>query len=172
MIDPSERARPIAFQALDDFASARRGAFLDAIAAVVLRRPNELLSFEEVSRRLPIKSQVYRGVEAIPVNRIVGSVDRYEDFNRRFMPTQTHTQSRWVNVDQAILTDVALPPIQVYKIGEVYFVRDGNHRVSVAKEKGMAFIDAQIVELGTTIPFRAGSDARELLLLAEYARFL
>ena len=172
MIDPSARPKPTAFQAQEDFARARRGAFLEAISAQLLGRPNELLSFEQVRTHLPIKGQVYRGIEAIPVSKIIGSVDRYADFNRRFSPTQTHTQARWQNVDKATLNDVILPPIQVYKIGDAYFVADGNHRVSVAKEKGMAFIDAQIIELQTTVPLSHETDQRSLLRLAEYARFL
>jgi Domain of unknown function (DUF4032) len=172
MIDPSRRAKPAAFQAQEDYQRARRKVFLDEISSFLTRRPNDLLSFQEVREHLPIKSQVYRGVRAIPVAQIIGSVDRYEDFNRRFLPTQTHTQARWENVDEATLTDIVLPPIQVYQIGEAYFVLDGNHRVSVAKEKGMAFIDAQVVELHTKLPLTPSTDQRELLRLAEHARFL
>jgi hypothetical protein len=172
MIDPSRRAIPASFQAQEDYHRARRKVFLDEITSFLTRRPNELLSFQEVRERLPIQSQAYRGVRAIPVARIIGSVDRYEDFNRHFLPTQTHTQARWENVDQAVLTDIVLPPIQVYQIGETYFVLDGNHRVSVAKEKGMAFVDAQVVELQTKLPLRPNMDQRDLMRLAEYARFL
>jgi hypothetical protein len=172
MIDPSRRLKPAAFQAQEDYNCARRKVFLDEISSFLMRRPNDLLSFQEVREQLPIKSQVYRGVRAIPVARIIGSVDRYEDFNRHFLPTQTHTQARWENVDEATLTDIVLPPIQVYQIGEAYFVLVGNHRVSVAKEQGMAFIDAQVVELQTKLPLTRDTDQRELLRLAEYARFL
>src|SRR5690349_10014 len=101
MIDPSSRSKPAAFQAQEDFARARRGVFLDEIGSFLTRRPNELLSFQEVREQLPIRSQAYVGVRAIPVANIVGSVDRYEDFNRRFLPRQTETRSRWENVDVA-----------------------------------------------------------------------
>lgn len=172
MIDPHARAKPVAFQAQDDFARARRKVFLETIGAFLTRRPNELLSFQEVREQLPIHSQVYRGVRAIPVAKIIGSVDRYEDFNRHFLPTQTHTQSRWESVDRAALTDIPLPPIQVYQVGDAYFVLDGNHRVSVAQEKGMVFVDAEVVELHTRLPLGPATDQRELVRLAEYARFL
>lgn len=172
MIEPSRQPKPIAFQAQEDFARARRKVFLDSVGAFLTRRPNELLSFETVREQLPIRSQAYRGVRAIPVARIIGSVDRYEDFNRHFLPTQTHTQARWENVDRAALGDISLPPIAVYQIGDAYFVLDGNHRVSVAREKGMVFIDAQIVELQTPLPLTPNTDVRELVRLAEYARFL
>ena len=171
MINPSH-LKPVAFQAQEDFARARRKASLEEVAAFLLRRPNELLSFEQVRRQLPIKSQVYRGVQAIPIDKIIGSLDRYEDFNRNFLPTQTHTQSRWENVDRAARSDISLPPIQVYRIGDVYFVADGNHRVSVARERGMIFIDAQVVELETRLPLTLVTDQHGLLCLAERARFL
>src|SRR6476659_4914662 len=152
MIDPSFRSKPAAFLAHDDYAHARRGACRDEIGSFLTRRPNELLSFQEVREKLPIKSQAYVGVKAIPVANIIGSSDRYEDFNRRFLPPQTQTRTRWESVDVATLTDVMLPPIDVYHIGNAYFGLDGNHRVSVAKEKGMAFIDARVVELHTAVP--------------------
>src|SRR5690348_8017998 len=98
MIDPNSRSRPAAFQAQEDFAHARRSAFMEEIGSFLTRRPNELLSFQEVRQQVPIRSQTYLGVRPIPVDRIVGSVDRYEDFNRHFLPTQTHTRSRWENV--------------------------------------------------------------------------
>jgi len=170
MIDPRSHSKPAAFQAQEDF--TRRGAFLDEIGTFLTRRPNELLSFQEVREHLPIKSQTYQGVKPIPVANIVGSVDRYQDFNRRFLPRQTETRSRWVSVDVAALTDVELPPIDVYKMGDVYFVLDGNHRVSVARERGMAYIDARVVELQTTVPLDRDMDRREMVRLAEYARFL
>jgi uncharacterized ParB-like nuclease family protein len=172
MIDPSHRSKPPAFQAQEDFARARREAFLDEISSFLTRRPNELISFEEVRERLPIQSQTYAGIKAIPVSKIIGSLDRYEDFNRHFLPTQTFTRSRWESVDEATLTNIVLPPIDVCQIGDAYFVLDGNHRVSVAREKGMAFIDARVVELHSTVPLSAHTDRRELLRLAEYARFL
>src|SRR5690242_16906016 len=124
MIDPRPQPKPAAFQAQEDFARARRSAFLEEIGSFVMRRSNELLSFEEVRERLPIKSQTYLGVRPIPVAKIIGSVDRYEDFNRHFLPTQTNTRSRWENVDRAALMDIELPPIQVYQIGDAYFVLD------------------------------------------------
>src|SRR4051794_21582652 len=101
MIDPGARSKPIAFQAQEDFARARRNAFVEQIGAFLLRRPDELLSFEQVRRELPIQGQAYRGVEAIPLAKIAGSLDRYEDFTRHFYPTQTHTQGCWENVDRA-----------------------------------------------------------------------
>jgi hypothetical protein len=158
--------------AAQDFERARRKAFLNDILATLRRQPNWLLSFDEVQRALSIESQHYRGLQTVPVNQIVGSVDRYHDFDRRFLPTQRNTRPRWESVDIATLTDVTLPPVQLYKVGGAYFVKDGNHRVSVAKEKGATDIDAEVIECVTTVPLSPNTDPRELLHLAERARFL
>jgi hypothetical protein len=120
-----------------------------------------------------MQGQFYRGVQQVPVSKIIGSVDRYHDFDRRFLPTQSHTRPRWESVDIAHHTDVQLPPVQLYKVGEAYFVKDGNHRVSVAKEQGADYIDAEVIDCPTTVPLPVTiSGQQELLLLAEYARFL
>src|SRR6476660_7026543 len=99
MIDPRDRQVPSSFQAQEDFARAHRKVFLDEVGSFLTRRPNELLSFQEVREQVPFKSQSYQGVRAIPVSKIIGSLDRYEDFNRRFLPKQTNTRSRWESVD-------------------------------------------------------------------------
>jgi len=163
---------PSAFQAQEDFARAHRKAFLDEVGSFLTRRPNELLSFQEVREQVPFKSQSYQGVRAIPVSKIIGSLDRYEDFNRRFLPRQTNTRSRWESVDQAALDEIELPPIEVYQVGDAYFVLDGNHRVSVARERGMMFVDARVVDLQTRVPLTPYTNRQEMLHMAEYARFL
>src|SRR5438067_9764414 len=138
--------------AQSDFERARRKAFLNELTATMSGRANWMLSFEEIQRTLLIKGQFYRGVQHVPVAQIAGSVDRYRDFDRQFLPTQSFTRPRWESVDIANLTDVTLPPVQLYRVGDVYFVKDGNHRVSVAKEKGMEFIDAEVIELPSSVP--------------------
>jgi hypothetical protein len=158
--------------AAHDFERAHRKAFISQLISTLKREPNWLLSFEEVQEKLPLKGQHYRGVQQVPISDIVGSVDRYHDFNRAFMPTQTHTRPRWESVDIAALTDVILPPVQLYKVDNVYFVKDGNHRVSVAKEKGMVYIDADVIEMPTTVSLSPTTDPRDLIKLGEYARFL
>ena len=122
--------------AREDFARARRRAFLSEITSFLARRPNDLLSFEEVQKALPLQGQIYRGVRQVPVAEIQGSVDRYQDFDRNFLPTQAHTRPRWEAIDRASLAQATLPAIQVYQVGDVYFVKDGNHRVSVARSMG------------------------------------
>ena len=158
--------------AAHDFERAHRKAFISQLISTLKREPNWLLSFEEVKEKLPLTGQHYRGIQQVAISDIVGSVDRYHDFNRAFMPTQTHTRPRWESVDIAALSDVILPPVQLYKVDNVYFVKDGNHRVSVAKEKGMDYIDAEVIEMPTTVHLSPTTDPRDLIKLGEYARFL
>jgi hypothetical protein len=162
----------IAQAAHDDFQTARRKAFLTAIGAALRRQPNELLAFNEVERILPIQGQVYRGMRTVPLAAIRGSVDRYHDFDRNFLPNQTYTRPRWESVDTAMITDVPLPAIALYQVGELYFVKDGNHRVSVARERGAEFIDAEVIECLIAVPLPADASVPDLLRLAEYGRFL
>lgn len=167
-INPSQ----IALQARNDFESARLGAFFGEVAAFLRRRPNWLIAFRDVQRQLPIEGQVYRGFQTVPVAAVRGSVDRYEDFDRNFLPRQSFTRDRWESVDRANLAGIDLPPIEVYKVSEIYFVKDGNHRVSVARQQGMKFIDALIVEVQTPVPLARDADQLELLRMAEYGQFL
>lgn len=158
--------------AREDFERAHRRAFLSDLIAALKREPNWLLSFEEVKQQLPIRGQHYIGMRQVLISHIIGSVDRYHDFNRAFLPTQTHTRPRWESVDRAALSDVDLPPVQLYKVGNVYFVKDGNHRVSVAKDRGVEYIDAEVIEMPTTVELSSDTDPRDLIRLGEYARFL
>jgi hypothetical protein len=151
-------------------------AFLNDVAAFVARRPNELLSFETVRRALPIYGQSYRGVQEVPVDKIVGTTtNRYADFDRAFLPSQFRTKSRWKQIDELRLRDVNLPPVQLYQVGAAYFVRDGHHRVSVARQMGQAFIDAEVVEMHTRTPLTINLrrlDPQGLTALGEYGSFL
>jgi hypothetical protein len=99
-------------------------------------------------------------------------MDRFRDFDREFLPRQRFTAARWKNIDRAYYEATPLPPIQLYKVGDVYFVKDGNHRVSVAREKGQEFIEAEVIEGHVRAPISAGMSPRELLLQVEYAEFL
>ncbi len=164
--------RYVARTAQNDFERARRKAFVDDLVSMLSRKPNWLMSFEDVRQALPIKGQFYKGHEEVPLSSIIGSVDRYHDFNRRFLPTQRHTRPRWESVDRAALSDIALPPVQLYKVSDVYFVKDGNHRVSVAKEKGAMYIDAEVIECPINVSLSPSTDPRDLIRLGEYARFL
>lgn len=159
-------------QAREDFRDARRKAFLTSLLDTVRRRPSELFSFEDVRRRLNVRGQRYLGHQTVPLDAIVGSEGRYADFDRRFLPRVDSLKDRWSNVDAAFIQSVDLPPVDLYKIGDVYFVRDGNHRVSVARQQGQADIDAYVTELTVDVPLKPNLSVRDLLLKEEYSDFL
>ena len=154
------------------FGTARRKAFWNEILSLLSGRPNRLLSWDEVRDKLGIRGQVYRGMQTVPVDKIIGSVGRYRDFDRVFLPTQDRTADRWRSIARAHYDDVSLPPVKLYKIGDAYFVLDGNHRVSVARERGVEFVDAEVIEAGTRVPVTADLDAGDLEIKGEYTRFL
>jgi hypothetical protein len=161
-----------AFTAEDHFSDARRGAFLRDIAALVQGQSNKLLPYHEISRRTAPESESYRGIQTIPLNKVVGSVDRFNDFDREFLPRNNRTMARWQRIDRAWHDGVRLPPIEVIKVGDIYFVKDGNHRVSVARQHGQEYIEAEVIEEHLRPPFDASMSTPELLLQAEYANFL
>lgn len=154
------------------YASARRKAGLRALIAALTGRPNRLLRWDEVEDKLRIGGRIDRGVQAVPVDKIVGSVNRYRDFDRAFLPTQDVTAERWMNISRAYYAEEALPPVTLYKVGEVYFVVDGNHRVSVARQQGKAFIDAEVIEARARVPLTPDMDAADLEIVGEQVEFL
>ena len=115
-----------------------------------------------------------RGVYDIPLKAIIGSVGRYNEFNRDFLPLKNDDQQRWARVKTAVDNplSVGLPPIDVYKVGEAYFVLDGNHRVSVARQEGFEFIEAHVIDVKTDIPITPDTQPDDLIIKAEYANFL
>jgi hypothetical protein len=165
-------SRPFEAEVRQDFDRARHRAFLDDVRAIIARRSRNLIPYHEVRQRVSPDGESYRGLQTVKLDRIVGSMDRFQDFNRAFFPRQRFTAGRWQNVDRAYYQDVYLPPIQLYKVGDVYFVKDGNHRVSVARERGQEYIDAEVIEGHIRAPFYAEMEPTEMLLQAEYAEFL
>jgi len=159
-------------QTQEDFVAARRKAFWNEVRAFLSGRPNQLLSWQEVRDKLGVRGQVYRGMQSVPVSQIIGSVGRYRDFDRVFLPKQDRTADRWRSIARAHYQDVSLPPVKLYKIGDAYFVLDGNHRVSVARERGIEFIDAEVIEAEVRVPVTADLDADDLEIKGEYAEFL
>ena len=146
----------------DEFTKAKARARLQGLMKTLSWKNNDLLSWYEVTSIIKPKSETYIGMQTIPVNRIIGSEGRYRDFSAAFLPKREMLRHRWVSVDEALHSDVILPPISVYSLGGWYFVRDGNHRVSVAKTMGQEFIDAEVVELDSKIPLEPGMSMREL----------
>lgn len=174
MTDDNQPPKPSFFSSVakTDFETALRKGYWRAIFSWLTQSNNELLPFDEVRKRLPFSGQHYLGLRQIPVDEIVGSVGRYQDFDRAFLPRQSHTRSRWISIDTAHLQDVTLPPIEVYKVGSVYFVKDGNHRVSVARERGQFYIDAYVIEIEAPVPIDHLTDVDDLIRKQEYADFV
>ena len=106
-----------------------------------------LLSFEEAKGALTRWTQGYLGMRIVEVDKITGSVGRYRDFDQSFLPLKKSMVGRWGRIDRAYHRGDELPAVSLYKIGGRYFVRDGNHRVSVARYHGVAAIDAEVVEI-------------------------
>ncbi len=156
----------------NDFSRARGRAFFNEIFSFLFGADNHLLSFDKVMHSLRIDGQFYLGMRTVEVAKIVGSTGRYIDFDRAFMPTQTHTAGRWKSIDMAHYQTIELPPISLYKVGDMYFVRDGHHRVSVARERGIEFIDAEVVACETRVPFSGTLRPEDLVIVGEYADFL
>lgn len=107
--------------------------------------------------------QVHAGMRTVPVEKIVGSVGRHRDFDRAFLPSKGDLGTRWKKIDQMMHRAEELPPISLYKLGDAYFVRDGNHRVSVARIRGVEMIDAEVTELRTRIPIDESLTSGSLL---------
>ncbi len=159
---------------LQDFNNARRKASIQEILAWLAGKSSELLSYEEVAEKLNLNVRTERGIHDIPLKAIVGSVGRYNEFTRGFLPLKNGDQVRWARV-KTIVDDpmsIGLPPIDVYKVGDVYFVLDGNHRVSIAREEGFEFIEAHVIEVKTEIPLTVDTQPDDLIIKSEYADFL
>ena len=154
------------------FLDARRKAMLTELLDALRRQPSTMFSLEDIRTRLNIRGQRWLGHQTVPLNHIIGSEGRYSDFDRRFLPRTNALRNRWSSIDRAMQEAVELPPVDLYKIGDVYFVRDGNHRVSVARQLGQIYIDAYVTELVVTVPLGPDLSMRALLLTEEYSDFL
>lgn len=163
---------PAYSKALNDFHQARSRALLGAALARFTGGGRRLLSYEDVRRQLGLSGGIERGVQDIPLEAIVGSVGRYADFNRDFLPLRESDRARWAAVMAAAEGQTGLPPIEVYRIGDAYFVRDGNHRVSVARRLGARTIQAYVTEVQTRVPLGPDVQPDDLIRLAEQAQFL
>ncbi len=158
-------------QAKQEVERARLLGDVRDILALLRRQPNELIPFDWV-RHLAPSGEHQLGLQTIEVDHIIGSVDRYREFDRHYLPKEKHLDERWVGVRSAQLKGKELPPIQVYKVGDLYFVKDGNHRVSVARRQGQKYIDADVIELNVTVPLGEDDTLKDVIIKGEYAQFL
>lgn len=158
--------------ALEDFRRMRRKAALQKILAPFTSKAADLLPYDEVRQKLKPTGATSQGLQEIPLEAIVGSVGRYSDFTRDFLPRHGVSEDRWARVRVAMAKQSGVPPIEVYQIGQAYFVQDGNHRVSVARQLGVTSIQAYVTEIRTKVPLTPDVDLDGLILKAEYADFL
>jgi nucleotide-binding universal stress UspA family protein len=159
-------------QAIEDFRAARRKAEVEKFLSPLLRKSANLLSYDEVRKNLRAIESSRRVLENIPLDQIVGSVNRYTDFSRSFLPRYESDEGRWARVRMGVDSMVGLPPIEAYKVGDVYFVLDGHHRVSVAREMGQETIQGYVAPVYTRVPLSPDDSPEDLILKAEYADFL
>jgi len=161
-------------RALEDFRRARGKARLQHVWAAVTGESLDLLRFDEITTKMHTLGQSSKGLHNIPLDAIVGSVNRYQDFDRNFLPLRDSDEERWAKVKAAMTSpgSSGLPPINVYKIGDAYFVLDGNHRVSIARQMEMKVIEAYVTEITTRVPLSPNDTPDDIILKVEYSDFL
>ncbi len=150
-----------------------RKAQMQDLLGLITGANTNLVNFEEVAKRLRIRQQVRKRLEMVPVEQIVGSLGRYHDFTREFLPRTSVEADRWVRLDAALNALEPLPPVELYKIGEIYFVQDGNHRVSVARANQIDVIEAYVTELASPVLLTLSDFERDRWIIKmEYVDFL
>ncbi len=168
----SEHSHEIRQAAIQNFRSARLRAELERVRAALSGQSADLLSYEEVRQKVKAMETSKRELRDIPLDAIVGSVGRYKDFTRRFLPRVDKDEQRWAKVFTITEGMAGLPPIEVFQIGDVYFVRDGNHRVSVARELEASHIEAYVTLVETEVPLSPDLAPDDLIIKERYAQFL
>jgi len=168
---PAETGFPRADVA-DDFQRARRREVLSRLAHRLRREPDDvnlILPFDDVVAALGRKGERNLGLRTIALDTVVGTVDSRRDFDRHFRPTSSRVRERWERLALAQKRGESIPPIDVYRVGDLHFVKDGHHRVSIAIATGQQVIDAYVTEVLTTVP-AAGIRSRGDLVMKDYER--
>jgi hypothetical protein len=159
-------------QARLDFQRARFKAFVNRLWGTLSGQPTTLLSYDEVKEKLHVGGPIYRGVQTVRVDQIAGSLNRYHEFDRVFLPASDKLATRWQSVNRAFYQEISLPPVVLYKVGQVYFVVDGHHRVSVAREQGQIYIEAEVRECATRVNLTPDIRLEDLEILGTKVNFL
>ncbi len=155
-----------------DFSRARFKSFINQVFSVLSGQRNNLLSYDDVKEKLRIGGPIYRGMKTVRVDQIAGSLNRYHEFDRAFLPKEDQLVTRWTKVDRAFYEDIHLPPVVLYKVGDVFFVVDGHHRVSVAREQGQEYIEAEVRECATRVNITPDIKPEDLEILGAKVDFL
>ncbi len=159
------------YESQEKWTRARRGVLVQRVVSTFKNCSVDLIPFEEVRTRLHLTQKYCRGLQDIELAHIRGSVGRYRDFTSAFLPRRDHLRQRWERVNAVVFTQ-GMPPIEVYQVGDAYFVVDGNHRVSIARQEGIETIEAYVWEFVTPVGLSAEADLDEVIIKSEYAEFL
>jgi hypothetical protein len=154
------------------FDSARRAAVMGDLVASLMRRPVNLLAFDDVREKLQLRHVVDRGIQEVPLANIVGSINRHREFNRAFLPREESLRERWRDLEQLAEGPKGFPVVELYRVGETYFVVDGHHRVSVLRTLGAATIEARVTEYLTDVPVSPDETVESALIRRERDDFL
>lgn len=154
------------------FDAALRAALIQDLLAQVRGRPTDLLPFDVVRERLPLRNLVDRGIQEVPLERIVGTVQRERDFNRAFLPRDESLRDRWKEIEGLAEGAKGFPPVELYRVGDTDFVVDGHHRVSVARAHGLQTIEARVKEFATPVTFPTDASIEDVVARQGLAGFL
>jgi hypothetical protein len=155
-----------------EFDEARWRALLQDLVSGIRGQPVNLLSFEETRERLGLRHVVERGMEDVPLSSIVGTLGREREFNRDFQPREDSLRRRWQDVHDLAEGPEGFPPVELYRVGDVYFVIDGHHRVSVAKSIGARAIEAHVREFDSDVEFGPDDTLEEVILRSCFDDFV
>ena len=170
--DSTTKRAQVAHQLDEDFSGAVRRAFWDELKGIILGKSMKLLPFERVKDKLGIWFVRDMGIQTIPIDKIVGSEGRYDSFTRKFLPLKEDLRDRWKSIVRAHYHKRNLPPVELYKVGGAYFVRDGHHRISVARAKGVRDCDARVFEYECDVPLDEETNLEKLAIQETYHQFL
>jgi hypothetical protein len=152
------------------FTKAHRLSILQRLWSKIRRRPNHLLDLAQIHKNFKLTNAHYKGIEIVPIDRIIGSEGRSKDFDANFYPVSEHNRERWTRIAAARLMHVVLPAPELIKIEEHYFVRDGHHRISVAKFLGEKHVDGEVTEWqieGSLYPQTCGNEGNLMAMEAQ-----
>ena len=155
-----------------DFSQAMQKAFWEELKGFILRKSTRLLPFDDVKEKLDIWFVQDLGIQTVFINSIVGSEGRYKSFTRHFLPLEEDLRDRWKKVNQAHYFRQDLPPVELYKVQDAYFVKDGHHRISVAMARGVRYIEAKVYEYECDVPLNKEMDLEKLAIQEAYHQFL
>lgn len=152
--------------ALKLYRRARIQGWLARVRLALTGHPNRLLDLDSVAATVAVRSRHYAGMQSVPIRRICGSEGRCDDFDAAFQPLETHARSRWLGIATARRLAGSPPPVILIRVGDVFFVRDGHHRVSVARALGQEHIDAEVTvwRVDGRLPCKQPWPARERIL--------